>query len=47
MAEIPTSMYKQSEANHGLYQELQDHIRRSANSKREVDLELDYITPLL
>ena len=47
MAEIPNSIYKQSEANHGLHRELQDLIRRRANTKCEVDLELEYITPLL
>ena len=47
MAEIPNSIYKQSEANHGLHRELQDLIRRRAIPKHEVDLELEYITPLL
>ena len=47
IAELQDPIYKKSEANHGLHLELWNLIRKRANTKHAVNLELKFVTPLL
>ena len=47
MAELEDPICEKSKANRGLHLELQNLIRKRANTKHAVNLELKFVTPLL